>query len=286
MEQETVKRLPPWLKRGIIDCESSKAVRDILRANGLNTVCDEARCPNKAECFAKKTATFMILGKNCTRNCRFCAVGHNKPDEVMQDEPQKIAQAVKDLNLRYAVITSVTRDDLPDGGAGHFKNVICAIKDLDSSVRVEVLTPDFKGDKSCIETVVNTSLDVFNHNLETTSRLHKTIRPMANYERSLEVLRVAKEINPKIKTKTGLMVGLGETVEELEEIFENLVEIKCDIVTIGQYIRPTKKNAEVIKYYEPQEFEELEKLAKSKGIKYTFFAPLARSSYRAQEVFV
>ena len=284
--QEEIKRLPPWLKRGIIDCESSKTVRDILKANNLNTVCNEARCPNKAECFAKKTATFMILGKNCTRNCRFCAVGHNKPDEVMVDEPQKIANAVRDLHLRYAVITSVTRDDLPDGGAQHFREVIFAIKELDAAVRVEVLTPDFKGNKDCIKLVVDSPLDVFNHNLETTARLHKTIRPMANYERSLSVLKVAKELNPNIKTKTGLMVGLGETIEELEEIFDNLVQIKCDIVTIGQYIRPTMKNAPVIKYYEPEEFEELERLAKSKGIKYTFFAPLARSSYRAQEVFV
>ena len=167
-----------------------------------------------------------------------------------------------------------------------YKNVILAIKNLTPDIRIEVLTPDFKGDIEAIKTVVNTPLDVFNHNLETTKRLHKTIRPMANYERSLEVLRVAKEINPNIKTKTGLMVGLGETTEELEEIFEDLVKIKCDIVTIGQYIRPTKNNAPVIRYYEPKEFLELEKLAKSKGIKYTFFAPLARSSYRAKEVFV
>lgn len=283
---EEIKRLPSWLKRGIIDFESSKAVRDILYQNGLNTVCEEARCPNKAECYAKRTATFMILGKNCTRNCRFCAVGHGAPEEVNLSEPQKIADAVKELNLRYAVITSVTRDDLVDGGAEHFANVINAIKNNTPAVRVEVLTPDFKAELPCIEKVVNTPLDVFNHNLETTKRLHKTIRPMASYERSLEVLKLAKELNPNIKTKTGLMVGLGETIDELEEIFENLVEIGCDIVTIGQYIRPTKKNVEVIKYYEPQEFEDLEKLAKSKGIKYTFFAPLARSSYRAQEVFV
>ena len=282
---ETIKRLPPWLKRGIIDCESSKTVRDILKSNGLNTVCNEARCPNKAECYAKKTATFMILGKNCTRNCRFCAVGHNGVDKVDIDEPKKIAQAVKALNLLYAVITSVTRDDLADGGADQFRNVICEIKKFTPNVRVEVLTPDFKGDIDAIQSVVTAPLDVFNHNLETTRRLHKTIRPMASYERSLEVLRVAKELNPKIKTKTGLMVGLGETYEELEEIFDDLVKINCDIVTIGQYIRPTMKNVPVDRYYEPKEFEELERLAKSKGIKYTFFAPLARSSYRAKEVF-
>ncbi|MCQ2957646.1 MAG: lipoyl synthase [Candidatus Gastranaerophilales bacterium] len=282
---ETIQRLPEWLKRGIIDCESSKEVRSILKEYGLNTVCDGARCPNKAECFAKKTATFMILGNNCTRNCRFCAVSHNGVDEVDIEEPQKIAKSIKKLNLHYAVITSVTRDDLPDGGAEHFKNTILEIKKLNPDARVEVLTPDFKGMVSSIETVVNTPLDVFNHNLETTKRLHKTIRPMANYERSLEVIRVAKEINPKLKTKTGLMVGLGETQEELEEIFEDLVKINCDIVTIGQYIRPTMKNAPVVRYYEPKEFDDLATIAKKIGIKYTFFAPLARSSYRAKEVF-
>lgn len=285
MEQQE-KRLPAWLKRGIIDVESSKFVRDILSKNGLNTVCNEARCPNKAECYAKKTATFMILGKNCTRNCRFCAVGHNKTDKVNLLEPEKIAQAIKDLGLHYAVITSVTRDDLPDGGAEHFKETILAIKNINFNVRIEVLTPDFNGNYEHIKKVVQTPLDVFNHNLETTKRLHKTIRPMASFERSLEVLKMAKEINPKIKTKTGLMVGLGETIEELEEIFVELNKINCDIVTIGQYIRPTKQNTEVVRYYEPDEFKMLEKLAKSKGIKYTFFAPLARSSYRAQEVFV
>ncbi len=283
--EETIKRLPPWLKRGIIDCDSSKAVRDILKEYGLNTVCDGARCPNKAECFAKKTATFMILGNNCTRNCRFCAVSHNGTDKVNINEPDNIAQAIKKLGLHYAVITSVTRDDLPDGGAEHFKNTICAIKNLTPDVRVEVLTPDFKGERAALEKVILTPLDVFNHNLETTERLHKTIRPMANYKRSLDVLKTAKEINPKIKTKTGLMVGLGETTDELTGIFEDLVKINCDIVTIGQYIRPTKKNVPVIKYYEPDEFTELEQIAKSIGIKYTFFAPLARSSYRAKEVF-
>ena len=281
-----IRRLPSWLKRGIIDVESSKTVRDILAQNGLNTVCNEARCPNKAECYAKKTATFMILGKNCTRNCRFCAVSHNGVDVVDPLEPQKIADAVQALGLRYAVVTSVTRDDLPDGGAGHFRDTILAIKNANSNVRVEVLTPDFQGDINALKMVLTTPLDVFNHNLETTSRLHKTIRPMANYERSLTVLKNAKEINPDVKTKTGLMVGLGETIEELEEIFVDLNDIGCDIVTIGQYIQPTKKNVEVVRYYEPKEFEELERLAKSKGIKYTFFAPLARSSYRAQEVFV
>lgn len=285
MQTQGRQRLPQWLKRGVIECDSTKVVRDILKENNLNTVCDSARCPNKAECFAKKTATFMIMGKNCTRNCRFCGVNHTKPEQLDENEPLNIALAVQKLNLLYAVITSVTRDDLPDGGAEHFLKTIIKVNELNPNVKIEVLTPDFKGDTEAIDTVINSPLAVFNHNLETTKRLHKTIRPQADYERSLEVLHYAKKSRPDLKTKTGLMVGLGETFEELEEIFKDLKSIDCDIVTIGQYIQPSKNNAEVVRYVEPQEFEELEKLAKSIGIKYTFFAPLARSSYRAKEVF-
>ncbi|MDD3593821.1 MAG: lipoyl synthase [Candidatus Gastranaerophilales bacterium] len=285
MQTQSRQRLPQWLRRGVIECDSTKIVRDILKENNLNTVCDSARCPNKAECFSKKTATFMIMGKNCTRGCRFCAVNHTKPEPLDENEPLNIALAVQKLSLLYAVITSVTRDDLPDGGAEHFLKTIIKVNELNPDVKIEVLTPDFKGDTTSIDTVINSPLSVFNHNLETTKRLHKTIRPQAGYERSLEVLRYVKQTRPDLKTKTGLMVGLGETFDELEEIFKDLKSINCDIVTIGQYIQPSKNNVEVVRYVEPQEFEELEKLAKSIGIKYTFFAPLARSSYRAKEVF-
>ena len=277
-------RLPEYLKRGIIDTDKTKTVRHILKANCLNTVCEAARCPNKSECYAKNTATFLIMGNNCTRNCRFCNISCAKPEALNPDEPKKIADAVSKLNLKYVVITSVTRDDLPDGGAEHFANVIKEIRKIDNKIKIEVLTPDFKGDKKAIDTVINAQPDVFNHNIETVPSLYKTARPQAIYSRSIEFLDYIKQ-NSNILTKTGLMVGLGETKEELIQTFKDLVEIKCDIVTIGQYIQPTKEHLPVIKYYEPQEYDELSQIAKDLGIKYTFFSPLTRSSYKAYEVF-
>ncbi len=277
-------RLPEYLKRGIIDTEKTKTVRHILKSNCLNTVCEAARCPNKSECYAKNTATFLIMGNNCTRNCRFCNISCAKPEALNPDEPKKIADAVSKLNLKYVVITSVTRDDLPDGGAQHFANVINEIRKIDNSIKIEVLTPDFKGDTNAIDTVIKAQPDVFNHNIETVPSLYKTARPQAIYNRSIEFLKYIKE-NSNILTKTGLMVGLGETKEELIQAFKDLVEINCDIVTIGQYIQPTKEHLPVIKYYEPQEYDELSKIAKDLGIKHTFFSPLTRSSYKAYEVF-
>ena len=277
-------RLPEYLKRGIIDTEKTKTVRHILKSNCLNTVCEAARCPNKSECYAKNTATFLIMGNNCTRNCRFCNISCAKPEALNPDEPKKIADAVSKLNLKYVVITSVTRDDLLDGGAQHFANVINEIRKIDNSIKIEVLTPDFKGDTNAIDTVIKAQPDVFNHNIETVPSLYKTARPQAIYNRSIEFLKYIKE-NSNILTKTGLMVGLGETKEELIQTFKYLVEINCDIVTIGQYIQPTKEHLPVIKYYEPQEYDELSKIAKDLGIKHTFFSPLTRSSYKAYEVF-
>ena len=277
-------RLPEYLKRGIIDTEKTKTVRHILKSNYLNTVCEAARCPNKSECYAKNTATFLIMGNNCTRNCRFCNISCAKPEALNPDEPKKIADAVSKLNLKYVVITSVTRDDLLDGGAQHFANVINEIRKIDNSIKIEVLTPDFKGDTNAIDTVIKAQPDVFNHNIETVPSLYKTARPQAIYNRSIEFLKYIKE-NSNILTKTGLMVGLGETKEELIQTFKDLVEINCDIVTIGQYIQPTKEHLPVIKYYEPQEYDELSKIAKDLGIKHTFFSPLTRSSYKAYEVF-
>ena len=277
-------RLPEYLKRGIIDTEKTKTVRHILKSNCLNTVCEAARCPNKSECYAKNTATFLIMGNNCTRNCRFCNISCAKPEALNPDEPKKIADAVSKLNLKYVVITSVTRDDLLDGGAQHFANVINEIRKIDNSIKIEVLTPDFKGDTNAIDTVIKAQPDVFNHNIETVPSLYKTARPQAIYNRSIEFLKYIKE-NSNILTKTGLMVGLGETKEELIQTFKDLVEINCDIVTIGQYIQPTKEHLPVIKYYEPQEYDELSKIAKDLGIKHTFFSPLTRSSYKAYEVF-
>ena len=282
--QKEIKRLPQYLKRGIIDTEKTKLVRHILKDNCLNTVCEAARCPNKGECYSKNTATFLIMGNNCTRNCRFCNITCAKPEQLNVDEPIKIAKAVEKLGLKYVVITSVTRDDLNDGGATHFAKVISEIRKINEKIRIEVLTPDFKGNKTAIDIVLNAKPDVFNHNIETVPALYKKARPQADYNRSLEFLKYIKE-QSNILTKTGLMVGLGETKDELIQVFKDLVSINCDIVTIGQYIAPTKEHLEVAKFYEPQEYEELSNLAKEIGIKHTMFSPLTRSSYKAYEVF-
>lgn len=279
-----MQRLPEYLKKGIIDTEKTKTVRHVLKDNCLNTVCESARCPNKSECYAKNTATFLIMGKNCTRNCRFCNISCASPEPLNPEEPQKIADAVLKLSLKYVVITSVTRDDLSDGGAEHFASVIKQIKKADSKVRTEVLTPDFKGNKNSIDTVIQAKPDVFNHNIETVPSLYRKARPQAEYSRSLEFLQYIKETS-NILTKTGLMVGLGETKEELINTFEDLAGIKCDIVTIGQYIQPSKQHLEVVRYYKPYEYEELTLIARKIGIKHTFFSPLTRSSYNAASIF-
>ena len=283
MEELKIK-LPSYLKRGIIDTEKTTTVRHILKENCLNTVCEAARCPNKSECYNKNTATFLIMGNNCTRNCRFCNITCASPESLNPDEPKNIADAVSKLGLKYAVITSVTRDDLSDGGAGHFAEVIYQIRKNTPNVKIEVLTPDFKGNMDAINTVIKAQPDVFNHNIETVPSLYKIARPQADYNRSLEFLKYIKD-NSKILTKTGLMVGLGETKDELINVFKDLVKINCDIVTIGQYIQPTKQHLPVVKYYKPEEYDELAQIAKDLGIKHTFFSPLTRSSYKAFEVF-
>ena len=279
-----MERLPNYLKRGIIDTEKTKTVRHILKHNCLNTVCEAARCPNKSECYAKNTATFLVMGNNCTRNCRFCNISCARPEPLNELEPKKVADAVQKLGLSYVVITSVTRDDLSDGGAMHFANVIKEVRALSPNAKIEVLTPDFQGRKESIDTVINAAPDVFNHNIETVPSLYKKARPQANYQRSLDFLDYIKQTS-NILTKTGLMVGLGETKEELIQTFDDLAKIKCDIVTIGQYIAPTKEHLEVARFYEPQEYDELAKIAQKIGIKHTFFSPLTRSSYKAYEVF-
>ena len=277
-------RLPEYLKRGIIDTDKTKTVRHILKDNCLNTVCEAARCPNKSECYAKNTATFLIMGNNCTRNCRFCNIACARPEPLNELEPKKVADAVQKLGLSYVVITSVTRDDLSDGGAQHFANVIKEVRALSPNAKIEVLTPDFQGKKESIDVVIKACPDVFNHNIETVPSLYRKARPQANYQRSLDFLDYIKQ-NSNILTKTGLMVGLGETKQELMRTFEDLAKIKCDIVTVGQYIAPTKEHLEVSRYYEPHEYDELAKIAQKIGIKHTFFSPLTRSSYKAYEVF-
>ena len=277
-------RLPEHLKRPIIDTETTKNVRKILKANCLNTVCESARCPNKNECYTKNTATFLIMGAVCTRNCRYCNIATAKPLPLDAEEPKNIAKAIKELGLKYAVITSVTRDDLADGGAEHFAQCISEIRKLTPNVKIEILTPDFKNDKVALDIIIKAKPDVFNHNIETVSRLFPTARPQAIYQRSLDVLEYVKN-NSSVPTKSGLMVGLGETVEELEQTLKDLKQINCDIVTIGQYIQPSKAHLPVEKYYSIEEFEELKALAKKIGIKNYQFGPLVRSSYKAAEVF-
>lgn len=273
------KRLPDWLKKDIINTEKTRLVRKILKEKSLNTVCDSARCPNKGECYANNTATFMILGNSCTRNCKFCGINNSSPEPVNPDEPIHVANAVKELGLGYAVITSVTRDDLPDGGAGHFARTIKAIKKLNPNTIVEVLTPDFKGDRKAVDTVIEAGPDVFNHNIETVKRLYSEVRPQADYQRSLDFI---KYIN--ITSKSGFMVGLGETFEEILELLKDLKNISCDIVTIGQYIQPGKSNLEVKKYYTPDEFEYIKEEGLRIGVKKIFSGPLVRSSYKAKEL--
>lgn len=298
-------RLPEYLKRPILDTDKTKNVRKILKTNCLNTVCESARCPNKNECYTKNTATFLIMGNVCTRNCRYCNIGCEKPQPLDKNEPKNIAKAVKELALKFVVITSVTRDDLSDGGAEHFANCIKAIREGKKTRRqegmqeenpalvpssppalfapqIEILTPDFKGDTKSLDMIIQAAPEVFNHNIETVERLFKTARPQAIYQRSLDVLKYVKD-NSTILTKSGIMVGLGETVEELEQTLIDLKNINIDIVTIGQYIQPSKEHLAVEKYYTIEEFEQLKTLAKKVGIKNYQIGPLVRSSYNAAE---
>ena len=277
------KRLPDYLKRPIIDTDKTRTVRRILKTKCLNTVCENARCPNKNECYTKNTATFLIMGNNCTRNCRYCNITCSKPEPLDENEPLHIAQAVKDLGLKYAVITSVTRDDLTDGGAEHFAKCIYEIRKISPDIKIEILTPDFKGNKNSLDTIIEAHPDVFNHNIETVRKIFKTARPQGNYDCSLEVLKYVKT-NSDIITKSGLMIGLGETFEDIEETLVDLKSAGCDIVTIGQYIQPSKAHLEVEKYYTPDEFKELDKLALKTGFNHRQIGPLVRSSYRAAEL--
>ena len=276
-------RLPDYLKRPIIDTDKTRTVRKILKTKCLNTVCENARCPNKNECYTKNTATFLIMGNNCTRNCRYCNITCNRPEPLDLTEPRHVAEAVKDLGLKYAVITSVTRDDLPDGGAEHFANCIYEIRKISPDIKIEILTPDFRGNKNSLDTIIKAHPDVFNHNIETVRKVFKSARPQGNYDCSLEVLKYVKG-NSDILTKSGLMIGLGETFEDIEKTLIDLKNAGCDILTIGQYIQPSKAHLEVSKYYTPDEYEKLKSLAEKIGIKHYQIGPLVRSSYRASEL--
>ena len=276
-----MKRLPEYLKRPIIDTDKTKTVRKILKTKCLNTVCDGARCPNKSECYSKNSATFLIMGNVCTRNCKYCNISPAKPEPLDINEPKRVADAIKELELKYAVITSVTRDDLSDGGAEHFKNCIDEIRKI-SNAKIEILTPDFKGNKKSLDIIIKSNPEVFNHNIETTKNIFKIARPQGNYNTSLSILKYIKE-NSNIVTKSGMMVGLGESISDIEETLMDLKTANVDIITIGQYIQPSKKHLDVEKYYSLEEFEDLKILAKKIGFNNFQIGPLVRSSYRAMQ---
>jgi lipoyl synthase len=276
---------PPWLKRRLPSGPVYEQVRNLLKEGHLHTVCQEARCPNMWECFSHKTATFLILGDRCTRNCGFCAVAHGPAALPDAEEPQRIAGAVQQMDLQYVVITSVTRDDLSDGGAGVFADTIRNIHDRMPKTLIEVLTPDFMGDISSVEKVILAGPDVFNHNIETVPRLYPLVRPQADYRRSLYVLKIAKKLNPDIVTKSGIMLGLGEQEEEVLETFQDLLNVKCNILTIGQYLQPTKQHLPVKRFVTPEEFKNLRDAAMRMGFDEVASGPFVRSSYHAKDLF-
>jgi lipoic acid synthetase len=282
LTSEQRPRKPAWLKVPFPGGSRYLRLKALLRASGLHTVCEEARCPNIGECFQAGTATFMILGDVCSRACRFCAVRSGQPVGLDSEEPLRVAEVVRRLGLRHAVITSVTRDDLPDGGAAIFADVVHQIRRLSPITSVEVLVPDFQGSQQALATLVAARPDIVNHNLETVHRLYPRVRPNAIYERSLELLAWAKALEPTIPTKSGLMVGLGETGEELLQAMADLVAVGCDILTIGQYLQPTPKQLPVARYYPPQEFRELAEEGQRLGFGHVEAGPLVRSSYHAE----
>jgi lipoic acid synthetase len=257
----------------------------VLRELDLHTVCEEARCPNIGECFARPTATFMIAGARCTRRCHFCAVDTARPLPLDRDEPARIAEAARRLGLRYVVVTAVARDDLPDGGAGHFAATIAAVRAVAPDVRVEVLTPDFKGEVAPLATVLAAGPDVFNHNLETVERLSRAVRPQGDYARSLAVLRHAAMLQPDVRTKSGIMVGLGETPAEVHAALGDLRGAGCDLVTIGQYLQPSRRHLAVAEYVPPARFAEYATIAREIGFRHVAAGPLVRSSYHAEHAF-
>lgn len=276
------ERLPEWLRRPIGTASQLSTVQQIVKRHGIHTICEEGRCPNRGECYAQQTATFLLMGPVCTRACAFCQVdkGH-APMPLDPEEPQKVAESVQLLGLKYVVLTSVARDDLGDQGAGWFAKTIQAVRLRNPEVQVEVLTPDFRGEVSCIQAVLDADPVCFNHNLETVRRLQGPVRRGANYERSLGVLATAKRLRPDIATKSGLMLGLGETEVEILETLADLRNVGCDRLTLGQYMRPSLAHLPIQKYWHPDEFEHLGEIAKSLGFSHVRSGPLVRSSYHA-----
>jgi lipoic acid synthetase len=282
------RRLPAWLKREIPKANASHFTAGLLDELRLETVCDNAKCPNRMECYSQKTATFMILGNVCTRPCGFCAVSRGRPEVLQSDEPARVAEAAARLGLKHVVITSVTRDDLPDGGAEHFYQSVLAVRER-TGATVEVLTPDFVACKPALDRVIAAAPEVFNHNTETVPRLYRQVRgPKSDYRWTLGLLHRVKDLNPAIKTKSGLMLGLGETQEEVLEVLSDLLDVGCDLLTLGQYLMPSATLADhylpVVRYIPPEEFAELGRAAKSLGFKQVASGPFVRSSYHAREM--
>lgn len=278
--KEQILRKPEWLRLKIQGDKNSSYVESLISTYNLNTVCTAANCPNRMECFARRTATFMILGNNCTRNCTYCNVSRHKPDPVDENEPKSVAEAIKKLNLKHAVVTSVTRDDLPDEGATQFRNVILETRKLNPETTVEVLIPDMHAKKELLDIIFDVKPDVLNHNIETVPSLYPKVRAAGSFLHGIEVLKYAKEKG--LKTKSGMMVGLGETEEEVIYTLKELRKAGCDMVTIGQYLQPTRKHTPVIEYIHPDQFKKYEEIAYELGFQKVSSGPLVRSSYHAE----
>ena len=277
--------LPVSIRERKLNLGALHQVRSVMSRGGLHTVCDEARCPNRSECFSRGTATFLIMGDVCTRACRYCSIAHGRPRTLDADEPAQLASAVRAMGLKHVVVTSVDRDDLPDGGAAHFAAVIEALRALDPRPTVEVLTPDFRGDMAAVDTVLAAGPDIYNHNVETVERLYPQVRRQGRYRWALEVVGHVAARAGGMVTKSGLMVGLGESREELQATLDDLEAVNCRVVTIGQYLRPTGREVPVVRYWTPQEFAELDSYGRSIGLE-VIAGPFVRSSYHAEEVFL
>ncbi|MFO7589074.1 MAG: lipoyl synthase [Gemmatimonadota bacterium] len=277
------ERKPRWLKVRAPGGESYRALKQMMRSLGLNSVCEEARCPNIGECWDSGTATFLIMGDKCTRNCPYCAIAHGRPEELDEDEPRRVAEMIEQLRLRHVVITSVDRDDLPDGGARIFAWTIEEIRDRLPGCSIEVLTPDFRGDPDAIATVIAARPEIFNHNMETVRRLHRTARPGGRYRRSLDVLARGRELDPGVLIKTGIMLGLGETVDDVREFMDDALAAGVQILTLGQYLRPTERHMPVDRYVSPEEFAGWKRVGEELGFLHVESGPLVRSSYHARE---
>jgi lipoic acid synthetase len=280
-----MRRHPDWLKVKISGGENFVKIKNLLRNSKLHTICEEAKCPNISECFGSATAVFLILGNICTRNCKYCSVIHGKPLILNENEPKDVAESVKKLGLKYVVITSVTRDDLIDGGASVFNKTVNEIKKIQKDCRIEVLIPDFKGDIDSLIKIIESRPDVINHNIEVVEDLFPSIRPEGNYKTSLNVLKNIKKIDRNIKTKSGFMIGIGENKEQIIKTMNDLKRVNVDFLTIGQYLQPTKNNIEIKKYYTPEEFKDLKSIALEIGFKNVESGPLVRSSYHAEKAF-